>query len=122
MNMIGLLLSLLPGFSPASSFSVVSHTPASSISHIAASGVTAAGHCPRVFIVARDTTPPDKAYQPEHFTDRNRTKRIESAFHIIENIYREYVEENKIPGFAFGITGDGELLHTGAFGYTSTDK
>lgn len=128
MNMIGLLLFISSGLSPAGYLSVVSYMLSPGIvNSVPASGEAADGTHAYLTVPAgntfeADTTPRINAYLPEHFTDRGRAKRMASAFPVIEKIYREYAEKNKIPGFAFGITGDDRLLYTGAFGYTSTDK
>lgn len=59
-----------------------------------------------------------QTYKPAVFTDADRIKKIESTFHVIDKIYKEYAEKNKIPGLVYGVIVDGKLIHTGNTGYT----
>lgn len=47
---------------------------------------------------------------------------LETAFPLIDSLYKDYAEKNHIPGMAFAIVSDGRLVHTGAFGYTDIQK
>lgn len=62
-----------------------------------------------------------QSYKPAVFTDPNRIAKIESAFTVIDKIYKEYGEKNKFPGLVYGIIVDGKLLHTGNTGYTDLE-
>lgn len=55
-------------------------------------------------------------FEPPAFTDSLRLKRISSAFSVVDDMYRKEVNEEKIPGFAYGIVVDGRLVHTGTVG------
>ncbi len=65
---------------------------------------------------------PNAAYQPPFFADTERAKRVELLFPVIEKIYREYSEKNHLPGYAFGVMMDGQLIYAGSGGYTDIDK
>lgn len=47
---------------------------------------------------------------------------LETAFPVIDSLYKDYAEKNHIPGLAYGIVADGKLVHTGTFGYTDVQK
>lgn len=68
------------------------------------------------------TSNPNAAYQPPYFADKERAKKAEAIFPIIEKIYREYAEKNHFPGYAFGVMMDGQLVYSGSGGYTDIDK
>ena len=57
-------------------------------------------------------------YQAPYFIDSNRVQKVESAFPIVEKLFKEYAEKNNFPGLAFSIVMDGRLLFSGGFGYT----
>ena len=61
-------------------------------------------------------------YQPPVFTDLARMQKIRAAFPVIEKMYLEYAEQNHLPGFVFGVVVDGELVHSGQFGYTDVNQ
>ena len=62
------------------------------------------------------------SYLPAVFTDPQRLEKIRQAFPAIENIFKNYAEENHLPGLAFGLVVDGELVLTGNYGYTNIEK
>ena len=68
------------------------------------------------------STDPNAGYQPPFFADKERVKKAEAVFPVIEKIYREYSEKNHFPGYAFGIMMDGLLVYSGSGGYTDIDK
>jgi len=56
-------------------------------------------------------------------TDTERIKRIEAAIPVIDELYRNFATKNHFPGFVYGLVIDGELIHTGNFGYSNlTEK
>ncbi len=61
-------------------------------------------------------------YKTLAFPDEKRMQKIEATFPVIEKIYRDYAEINHYPGFAFGLIVDGNLIYSGAFGYTDITK
>ena len=69
---------------------------------------------------ASSTTPAlaDSSYQVGSFADSGRRERIRETFPVIERMFREHAEKNNIPGLAFGLVVDGELMFAGNYGYT----
>ncbi len=68
------------------------------------------------------TAPHTAAYQPPVFTDTDRLKKLETAFPIVEKLYRDIAEKRHMPGLAFGIVVDGKLVYSGGTGYTNVAK
>lgn len=62
------------------------------------------------------------SYSPPLFTDNNRLEKIKTVFPIIDKMYKEYAEKNHLPGYAFGIMVDGNLVYSGSGGYTDIKK
>lgn len=60
----------------------------------------------------------DTTYQLPVFNDPERMKKIEAAFPIIENLYKEFTEKNNYPGLVFGVVVDDKLVFSGGFGYS----
>jgi CubicO group peptidase (beta-lactamase class C family) len=71
-----------------------------------------------------DPTPSliDTTYQAPVFNDLERVKKIEAAFPIIENLYKEYAEKNNYPGLVFGLVIDGKLVFSGGTGYSDVEN
>ena len=61
-------------------------------------------------------------YSPPVFTDSNRIQKIEAAFPVMDSIFHTYAAQHHYPGFAYGLVVDGQLVHSGAFGYTDVEK
>lgn len=57
-----------------------------------------------------------RAYEPARFTDSGRAERVRALLPEIERSYREFAMTNHIPGLAFGVVLDGELIGSGAYG------
>src|SRR5882724_9660171 len=55
-------------------------------------------------------------YPPARFTDPDRVQKIEAAFPQIDDIFRAYADEEKIPGMVWGIVIDQRLAHVAATG------
>ncbi len=64
----------------------------------------------------------DNLYQPPVFTDVNRMQKIESVFPVIDSLFHTYAVQHHYPGFVYGLVVDGQLVHSGAFGYTDVEK
>ena len=58
------------------------------------------------------------AYEPARFdsSDSNRAARVRALLPEVERAYREFAISNQIPGLAFGVVLDGELILSGAYG------
>jgi len=57
-----------------------------------------------------------RAYEPARFLDPGRAERVRALLPETERAYREFALSNHIPGLAFGVVLDGELILSGAFG------
>jgi CubicO group peptidase (beta-lactamase class C family) len=55
--------------------------------------------------------------EPPRFRDPNRRAKLAEAFDDIDRIFGAFATEQRVPGAAWGIVVDGELVHTGATGY-----
>jgi CubicO group peptidase (beta-lactamase class C family) len=54
--------------------------------------------------------------EPGRFTDPERRAKMARAYPEIDKIFREFVDQLHVPGAAWGIVIDGELVHSGAAG------
>ena len=64
----------------------------------------------------------DTAYHPAVFADANRMDKIKKTFPVIDKIFKDYADQNHLPGVAYGLVVDGKLIHKGNIGYTDIDK
>ncbi|HUS05645.1 MAG TPA: serine hydrolase domain-containing protein [Bryobacteraceae bacterium] len=56
------------------------------------------------------------AYPPPRFADPERIGKLESALPEIDQIFRRYAADRKIPGMVWGVVIDGRLAHVGSAG------
>src|SRR5271154_5737342 len=56
------------------------------------------------------------AYPPARFTDPERARKLESAFSEVDQIFRGYASERRIPGMVWGVVIDGRLAHVESAG------
>src|SRR3984885_13538146 len=56
------------------------------------------------------------SYPPPRFTDPEITRKLESAFPQVDQIFRRYGSERKIPGMVWGVVIDGRLVHVESAG------
>jgi CubicO group peptidase (beta-lactamase class C family) len=56
------------------------------------------------------------AAPPARFEDPERLAKLRSAFPAIDRTMREFAERSRVPGIAYGIIIDGELVHAGTAG------
>lgn len=63
-----------------------------------------------------------QTYTPPFFTDTDRLQKIETAYPVIDEIYKEFAEKNHFPGMVYGIVVDGKLVHAGSVGYTDLEN
>ena len=59
---------------------------------------------------------------PAQFGDNSRLERIKRYFPVIDSLYKSTAIKNHFPGLSYGIVVDGELVHTGNYGFTDIDK
>ena len=55
--------------------------------------------------------------QPARFADPERRAKLATAFPEIDRLMKEFVARSHVPGGAWGVIVDGELVHTGATGF-----
>lgn len=72
-----------------------------------------------ILLESNQNNPP---YSMPFFADKNRLFNIQTLFPTIDKIYQEYAQKHHIPGYAYGIMLDGELIHTGSNGYADINK
>jgi CubicO group peptidase (beta-lactamase class C family) len=53
---------------------------------------------------------------PARFADPNRRATLSQAFPEIDRLFRDFATRSRVPGIAWGVLIDGELVHTGAAG------
>ncbi|TDB64221.1 serine hydrolase domain-containing protein [Arundinibacter roseus] len=63
-----------------------------------------------------------QTYQPPVFTDVERQKRIEEVYPIIDKLYEDFAEKNRIPGLVYGLVVDGKLMYSKSLGFTDLSK
>ncbi len=61
-------------------------------------------------------------YQPAVFTDPERSEKIKQAYPVIERILQQYADSQHLPGVAYGLVVDGQLVFKGGIGYTDIEK
>jgi CubicO group peptidase (beta-lactamase class C family) len=64
----------------------------------------------------------DSSYRAAYFEDTARLTRLAFAYPVADSMLKKYAVENHLPGLAYGIVVDGQLVHTGSFGYADIDK
>ena len=53
------------------------------------------------------------------FTDLDRAEKVRATEGTVDQKFREYAERQHMPGFAYGVVVDGELVYAGGFGYAN---
>src|SRR4051794_34095328 len=56
------------------------------------------------------------AYPVPLFTDPQRVQRFTSGIPSVDAVFRQYAEDNHIPGLVWGIVIDGKLVHVNSVG------
>ncbi len=64
----------------------------------------------------------DSAYRPPVFADAGRMEKLMQVYPVIDNIIRNFADEQHLPGVAYGLVVDGKLVYKGNIGYTDIDK
>jgi CubicO group peptidase (beta-lactamase class C family) len=54
---------------------------------------------------------------PARFADPQRLAKLSTAFTEIDGLMRAFAERSRVPGIAYGIIVDGQLVHVGSAGY-----
>src|SRR5215471_12756184 len=68
------------------------------------------------WLLAQQPAPAFKA-PPAQFADANRRATLEQAFPEIDRLFTTFAADQHVPGAAWGIIVDGQLVHTGVTGY-----
>jgi len=55
------------------------------------------------------------------FTDPDRAARVMATAAAVDQKFREHAERQHMPGFAYGVVLDGELLYSGGFGFANVE-
>jgi CubicO group peptidase (beta-lactamase class C family) len=76
----------------------------------------------RVLILSALLATALQAQEPPAFTDPRRADRATATATAVEGMFREYAEQQRMPGFAYGIVLDGELLYSGGFGLANIEE
>lgn len=75
---------------------------------------------PSLLVTAQQALPSNAStYQPPVFKDASRAEKIKALLPAIDKMYKNYAQEKKFPGMAFGIVTDHRLLYAGSAGYTN---
>ncbi len=64
----------------------------------------------------------NSTYMPAVFTDPGRIEKIKLAYPVIERILQQYADSQHLPGVAYGLVVDGQLVFKGGIGYTDIEK
>ena len=56
------------------------------------------------------------------FTDPGRADRVKATAQVVEQVFRDYLDKGRLPALAYGIVLDGELIVSGAFGYSDIER
>src|SRR5688572_31705962 len=63
-----------------------------------------------------NASPGPADYAPARFTDPNRVTKLTSALPAIDSLFSAFATANHVPGIAYGVLIDGQLVHRGTAG------
>ena len=69
-----------------------------------------------LWLLVQQSAPTFKA-PPARFADPDRRAKLERAWPEIDRLFEKYAADAHVPGAAWGVIVDGELVHTGVTGY-----
>jgi CubicO group peptidase (beta-lactamase class C family) len=49
-------------------------------------------------------------------------QKMESAFPVLDKVYKDYMEKNHFPSIAFGVVANGKLVYSNSFGFADVEK
>lgn len=64
----------------------------------------------------------DSSYHYAAFTDASRTEKLKQVYPVIDNIIKDFADDQHLPGVAYGLVVDGKLIYKNNIGYTDIDK
>ncbi len=76
----------------------------------------------RLLILAVFVASSLQAQEPAVFTDPDRAEKVQTTASAVEQMFREYAEGRHMPGFAYGVVLDGELVYSGAYGLANIEE
>jgi len=56
------------------------------------------------------------------FPDADRPARVAQTAAVVDSLFRAHAEREHLPGFAYGVVVDGDLVYSGAFGMANLEK
>jgi CubicO group peptidase (beta-lactamase class C family) len=71
----------------------------------------------RILILSLILALPLQAQTTPVFTDADRAEKVKATAATVDEKFREYAERRRMPGFAYGVVLDGELLYSAGFGF-----
>jgi CubicO group peptidase (beta-lactamase class C family) len=75
----------------------------------------------RVVILSALVATTLQAQEPPAFADPHRADKVTATASAVEGMFREYAEQQHMPGLAYGIVLDGELLYSGSVGLANIE-
>jgi len=65
---------------------------------------------------------PNANYQAPVFLDALRTEKVKAVGSVVKKMYSDFAKANHIPGYAFGIVVDGQLVFSGSDGFADLNN
>ena len=62
------------------------------------------------------------SYKPPTFTDPHRLDKVNKILPTVQEYFKNTLEQNNLPGLAYGLVVDGHLIHSHCFGYTNLEQ
>lgn len=75
----------------------------------------------RLLMIGACLAPSLRAQQPPAFTDADRAQKVTATASTVAQMFREYGERQHMPGLAYGVLVDGNLVLSGGFGFANLD-
>lgn len=75
----------------------------------------------RLLMLGACLAPTLQAQQPPTFTDADRAQKVTATASTVAQMFREYGERQHMPGLAYGVLVDGNLVLSGGFGFANLD-
>lgn len=76
----------------------------------------------RFLIIGLFLAAPLQAQTTAVFTDADRAEKVRATAATADLKFREYAERHHMPGFAYGVVVDGELVYSGGFGFANLES
>jgi CubicO group peptidase (beta-lactamase class C family) len=76
----------------------------------------------RYLLLALCLAAPLQAQTVAEFADPDRAGRVAATATDIDQMFRDYAERQHLPGFAYGVVVDGELVYSAGFGFADLER